>query len=507
MTDPVEMYFPSREIESIREGYNIIYRRQGRRRIDPRYLTATGVMREYEKSHYGFLHYFHAGIYAPTSEEKAEQNIAAYNCTTIIVPLFLFAESMGLNPQIVQFKRFKDVYSNEENDDEIAESHFALVVDVGRKHPYIIDTFWSCFGPILKQEEHAWRIGSANKYHARTRRFQSIAHYTKEQFAQMLFELRDPATSLDMLVAGQELDYLPRPNTPFPYQYMVHYDDEKHRLSVLLYAPEVGRSDKAVYCHMNYNTEGNLDTTTVELFFAESRLWHNLKNPTLVAQTTIPELRAIQRILGRIKPNQRYAAKVNALGERQRATLMEIVQAMYDRIEPHEGLHARVLMRAAYEETAPSEEYVYSEDRRKDKLREQLAQHCDLFYKNEAIIRRLMEHFRKLTVLSSREYRDLRKERMRLCKKMNDLRADDLDSLYLKKRQTYDRMVDQVYFAEEHPLAEVMGQKHDLLLGYLAMVADFIPIILENQKRLQLVQYQQDLQKRIKARIEQQQNI
>src|SRR3989338_11452171 len=52
---------------------------------------------------YGFIGNLQTGIYAPYFHEARSYRISGNNCTTIIPTLYVYADLLGLNPQIVQF--------------------------------------------------------------------------------------------------------------------------------------------------------------------------------------------------------------------------------------------------------------------------------------------------------------------------------------------------------------------------------------------------------------------
>lgn len=155
---------------------------------------------------YGFVGNLQTGIYAPYFNEARSHRISGNNCTTIIPTIYVYADLLGLKPQIVQFFGFQDIVDKDDNDDETGPegSHFALIVDGGKKGPYLLDPFWRVCGRLRERGEKFMKIGvSPAKPHLK-RKFEHLVEYTPEQFAQMMDRLHDLAESLDMLVCGQK---------------------------------------------------------------------------------------------------------------------------------------------------------------------------------------------------------------------------------------------------------------------------------------------------------------
>src|SRR3989344_7079514 len=155
---------------------------------------------------YGFQDNLRTGLYAPWPHERDAQHIMRYNCTTIIPTIYLWAEALGYEPQIVQFKDFRQLRSKRDKDKPTNNSHFGLIVDVKRKHRYLIDPFWEICNPIVERTPQRMVLGKNKRRERVVREYSALWEYSPEEFATMMNDLQDPIRSLEMLACGQKVD-------------------------------------------------------------------------------------------------------------------------------------------------------------------------------------------------------------------------------------------------------------------------------------------------------------
>ena len=75
-----------------------------------------------------------------------------------------------------------------------------------------------------------------------------------------------------MLIAGQRVYELKTIAKTSGCTSMVYYRDETNTLSIRLYIPQKPLSDKALYCHMALNDEGNISKISLECYLAKDPL-------------------------------------------------------------------------------------------------------------------------------------------------------------------------------------------------------------------------------------------
>jgi len=146
--------FPEETVSAIRKIVDINIKKSFKVKRTP-YQWADGLFSLFGESNYGFTDNLLSGLYAPYHHEKDKYLIGTDNCTTIIPSMYIFCELVGLKPEIVQFVNLKDIEKFRDrkiNPNEI-NSHSAVIVDVGRKHKYIMDPFMGIFGPVIRKRK------------------------------------------------------------------------------------------------------------------------------------------------------------------------------------------------------------------------------------------------------------------------------------------------------------------------------------------------------------------
>ena len=471
-----------------------------------KYRRAYAIFRTNEDNSYGFNTNLLTGIYAPWIHERFDHNIGVENCTTIIPGIYLGAECDGLNPKIVQFIDFREVKKGEKPDSYNTGSHFAVIVHVGKKQ-YLIDPFWHRFAEIRKRKRHHLKLVNKDKSVVR-REFKEMLEYTPEEFAAMMERMKDPAQSLDMLVAGQKLYENHRVNKS-NCEIMVYYDDEKNSLTTRLYVAHYGISDKGIYCNMFLDDKGEVQSSDIRFVLGKGAKWTQLGKEKTVTRSDFSKLERIRRLMTAAPKDKGLVEAVKDLDERNHKSLMELVDEMWDKLDDKERkiIRPQVLSRTLYE--ARDSEYVYSKSERDRKIR-------NLYKKEKKLNQELWKfrsevnmHYRNIKRMEKDEAKRLRASRDRLHKKIKKVvdEASTLLNFRDNKNKAYHRRMDMLLFAEElegysvEEMQKIVEKRGlDYRYGYLAMIIDFIPFALKGRGDLELKVFIDKIKDKVAAR-------
>src|SRR3989344_451589 len=114
----------------------------GRRKMN----LAKGLHDVYEAMPYGFDESIKSGNWAPWPHE-----IKNVNCQTLASMVYVVAKKLDLNPTL------RSVVGSREPGGPHGAQHFFVEVDVGAKHPVIVDPLQNMFG-FFKYESNTIRI-------------------------------------------------------------------------------------------------------------------------------------------------------------------------------------------------------------------------------------------------------------------------------------------------------------------------------------------------------------
>lgn len=470
--------------------------------------TAKGLHESISKADYSFRDNLHTGNYAHYVRETEGQVIQGFNCTTIIPFAYLLFEGIGVKPQIVQFFGFRDIEDLEDKDKPKSNQHFALILDLGRKRKYLADPFWETFGPIIREEDHCLKLPNCR------REFDTMIRYSPEEFASMMERLKDPAESLDMLVAGQRV-YGARRVNKRRCELMVFYDDVTNTVTTRLEIPQTAIQNKYVYCCMEYGEQGNITGVSLELYYAKESHWTQLTEAIKIGSLSFRTLAEVRRLLNPIVNLKKQDRLTLALSDKKaaqpKASLTEIVDTLMKRLTLEEvaAVRRQVYARMLYDATRMEDEYLFTDTERDQHLHELYKEHQELDRELASLLQPLILHNWKIVRLPLNEARKL-KWRKKKIEKRKEKKLDELESLKRLRyfeRAIYDRTMDKVLFAEkiksysEDDLCQRMDAEClDPRIGYLAMVADFIPYVFSARNDLTLKIFQASLQEKIRAR-------
>ena len=483
---------------------------------------------------YSFTESLRTGNYVHYGHEAEPLKVGGYNCTTLIPTMYTIARELGYNPQIVQFKGFRDIKSkNNTSSKKDPAAHFSLIVDVGRKQPYLVDAFYQIFGPIIEEEEGHLIIGKTNGSSYKRREFDEKNLITEEAFAEMMQTLRDPAESLDMIIAGQK-PYSSVDVEGVKYcDHKVFYTEESNTVSFRIYQSVPCLSDRAITMHHKMDDEGRTLEKQIDLSFAKVEQWRTLIGEEKLATVSLNDLYKLRRGLKpfcdvmkrpRFGPLAKAHPKVREIMvEFTKSQGIDISSGLIDKISPKK-LIARVL----YEWCQPDgPEYFSTKEQRVDYLRKLSGQIDQINDSVRDIGNALWSDGWKIDRLNRNEARRLRRKKERMTKGRAAM-LSEIDALnYLRKHNEpfFARLLDQYFFAkslvdpdsldfeisatkdlsglELGSLDKVVEQNKGNLLfpeTYAAMVLDFLPSVIDAKRFLDPKHFIEPMRPKIKAR-------
>lgn len=475
-------------------------------------MLARSITKSFSERLYGFKDSMRTGMYAPYVHERDREGVLGYNCTTVIPDFFIYAQLCGLHPQIVQFLDFRDVQTAEDKKNPTHESHFAVTSTMhGRK--YVLDPFWNVCGPVLEEQEHAWRIGKNGRFKRTSREFGKVLHYSESDFVQLMDHLRTPAGSLDMLVAGQKI-FEDEEILKAPSELMVYYDGDQ-TITTRLSIPQYPISEKVISCDQKMNGNGEVTKRELELFLAKKTSWNGLVEGKRIARTTFSDMYALRRIMSDSGQWNRHSRVGPALADKQRRReVFDITDRLYVDLTDEErmALQKRIAARTFYEGTHPEKEYLFSSDEHDQQLIQWKEEEITLRTTEQPVLDDMWLVGWKLKKVERSEYERLLRLRRRIVREHEKL-SEKINYLnYFRQRdpKVYHRTMDKLLFAkplesqDDEEVSALVAEQHlDPRLGYAAMVADFLPYVIAGKKHLELRNFWGPLQEKLKARFQQ----
>ncbi len=481
---------------------------------------ARGILDSHKNSPYGFLSNLQTGNYAHWPHEISNQYLPDTNCTTVIPSVYLACEMACLKPQIIQFHHFRCIREKEDQKDPFGEHHFALIIDANKKHRYLLDPFLGTLGPILRQTAHQMKVGKGRSK-AETREFKKVVYYSPETFAAMMKRLKEPAESLDMLVAGQKV-YEDKPSHgKTGCTLMVYYDDRANSLTTRLFIPQVDFPAKAVYNTMNLNEQGGVEETGLKLVVAKEAHWNSLSEEKIIARTDFSALQAVRRELRKVAPSP-YRLGPELLKRRNSKAaedLLELVQQLWDKLLPSEqqALRPQVYGRTLYELTQPRKQYLFRQQERDERLVTLVNEYWKKEDQQSALQRKVFFHKRRIQRMDKNRVRRIERQRQTMQKELDKVNKDSDALLHLRwySKPAYDRNRDKWLFSRSlekslrkswgRPTAAALEQRIqerqlDWRIGYLAMIAEYIPLVFDRENNLELKFCRDSIKEKVTAR-------
>ncbi len=511
MTHP----FPEESVRKEYEQMELFKADNPKRRV---LQTAETIIRTFKSEGvYGFIDNLRTGLYAPWPHERYDQNIGRYNCTTIIPTIYLWTEALGYKPQIVQFRDWRQLKSKKDEDKPRANSHFALIVDVGKKHPYLIDPFWEICNPIVERTPNTMTLGKNKRYGKAKREYGTLWEYSPEEFAEMVNDLHSPAQSLEMLACGQKVDGNLFLTKEVGCPLMIYYYAQTNRVSTRLEIPQVAITDKVIFCNLEYNKNGIVKNTSLELCLVKDTYWDGVIGKVAIAQGSFEELEKVKKIADRLRLQKNKRRLGSLFREQPEKTdeLCALAVKLYERLAPEEkaGLEKRLLTRTLYELTEPEKDYLTTEEERFSEIKRLRAEEKENNEKRRYLEDKLWKEGWKLEKLDRDESRRLKSRRRRLDKRSDKAFSElkDLLLLHWHDKAKYHRRIDQVEFgkkwkdsSQEELAEEVRREGYNPMVGYAAMVTDFLPFIFEAREDLELKRFQDSIGEKIRLKMENQ---
>lgn len=444
---------------------------------------------------YGFENNLRTGEYAPFFHQMLEKKIPTYNCTTIIPTLYIKAKELGYNPQIVQFEGFKDFdldgiieqHSFEES------RHYALLCYEKTGDLIIVDPFYNTFGRAIPGSNHFDIFGS-EKFPSIKRIYQNIYYFSAQEFTTMMERLQEPAHSLDMLIPGQKAkDCFGM--FGWEVDLKVYYDPNKNTLTTRLYVPEIGISDKTIFCHQILDKLGNVKDITYELFHTKSIQWSSINGRSVARLSQIG--------LENLFDLQTYLNKTNSLSIKLNDLDIDLYLCPIQLTDQEKSqLEKPNCVRTLYELAI------------KNKQQEK----CDEFVKSflypvnelDSICEDLLDELKKIKeeyerkdkIFNLYNFSDESYLELLILKNKHDKKREELkDLITLRKNSPYHyaRNMSMVNFARSLT-KDQLEKDINPNLGHLATIIDFIPYIMQSYGELKLQEFMPSIQEKIKAR-------
>lgn len=515
-SEPAETGFPQKTVEIIDRNIADFKQRYPRALNKNLFRYAKIFATTFFDTYYGFQHHLEKGNYAPYLHEMNQLGITQYNCTTIIPTIYLYYKTLGFEPKIVQFVSMRDIEDKKDLESPAAGSHFSLIIELGKKHPFLFDPFYQAFGPILKSNKDSLKIGAFGGRKKKVREFKNLFTYTEQEFAGMMQRLKDESGSLDMLAAGQKVFPAERFNKTI-CNLSVYYQPEDTILTRLVIS-RPSTSYQMIFCRQEIK---KIVKRSLELFLAKDYGWDCLVEGKKVAETNIKELRQIKREIDSLpNPVTKKPIKLKT-ADRIGPSLLEespsskklllIVDELYKRLtaQQKEAIYPLTIYRTLYECIKPETNYLHSNEELDARLlgiatKEQMTR-TELKPLDDIIFL----YGWKLNKLEKSDLRKIRRMRKAIAKGLTETisEVDSLNFLRKDNKPAYLRMMDKVLFSKdigEKDIPELEEQikveRLDTRIGYLAMIADFIPIALEAKSELELKKYMPIIMTKIKAR-------
>ncbi|MBI2666639.1 hypothetical protein HYX13_03440 [Candidatus Woesearchaeota archaeon] len=448
--------------------------------------------------------------------EAREKNIPEDNCTTVIPWFYLFLEQFNFSTQIIQFVNFRTILEGDKEkgkEKPPTGSHFALLVETGRKHPYLLDPFHDLCNPILEKKEYSLRFGKNGERASGIRTYESCISYSPEEFAAMMNRLHEPAASLDMLVAGQKV-FSKREVQKVDCDLMLYYLEQSKTVLTRLYIPQQGIQQKAIYCSQSFNEKGVSTQTKYRLVYAKKAYWTSLEDEKVIAELEISKAKEIKKIRQKIAQEhkgERLGILLHRQQKQQKETLFDLVHELWEEltVQDQEKIRPAVLARTLYECTKPRKEYLFSEEEHDQHLHEIIKKEMELSTSLKPHEDAFYLHGWKLEKLPRNEYLHRKRIVKKIKKEKQDL-VEEIDALNFSRKLKKDAYIsarDKALFAKtlegktvEQLEAEVRRQNLPFLLGYAAMVTDFFPFLFEARDDLELRLFQPSLREKFLAR-------
>lgn len=512
MERPMDSPFPQNTVEYMRtEVAQFI---KNNRHISMPNLFMLAMHRYSEDGTYGFIDNLITGHYSHYEHETNNNHISGYNCTNLIPTIYLVAQIMGFDPQIVQFQGFRNIYRRKDIEPKDPATHFAMTVDLGRGNRYLIDPFHNIGGPILEHGEGYMKIGRTRNYSATRREYDTCHTYTAEEFAEMMARMKDHAESLDMLIGGQKV----RGNLDVrgsDASLKVFYDDEYNTVRTRLYIERPLVTDRSIEFKQKLDDEGNTIEKSIEIHFADDHNWSQLIGGRKVAEMDYRKAKRIRRDLKKICRSDKEERIGPALALKKNAAYRERLLTAVDEIaaeltqEERDAIRPAILARTLYEHTKPRAKYIYSTAMRDKPLIRIRRDHLKILREDAQTRLRVWEYKTGIKKKARPARKRLIEDLFDVHKRFNENDSKITDLSYTRKNcpRTYHRLMDIYAFSQseqctsvEKMEAAVAARGLDTRIGHLAMMNEYLWLITNNKGVMFIDDYMHNIREKIKAR-------
>ncbi|MGM5488771.1 MAG: hypothetical protein ACQESG_07520, partial [Nanobdellota archaeon] len=449
------------------------------------------------RKQYDFKQMLYLGEYAPFEHERERLNIRGYNCTTMVPTMYLLCDYFGKDPQIAEFCNFQDHRDKSQPTDNTP--HFSIFFTLDEKR-YMFDPFYDVFGQVTDTTENSITIRGIKGFENCTRHYEYCNPVSVDDFCQMMYRLREPGESLDMLACGQVI-HNKAPLRGIKSKIDIQFEPRENRISTRLYIPHEVISDKAVLMHQYYNKAGTRKKKVeLEFYMAKDFTWSTLVEPRKIATLTCKDYFAFKRMLKDLSlPPAKHPRFHQRLSENKEAR--DSLYALIQDSAPEETQEA-IVARSAYEEAAPEKDHLFTPEHHLQYMHEL---HHEA---NELIKERHLLEAQEMRInwgweLTGPENRNARRRIHRGVERLEERLNEDgnvqklnyFNPIFKCNKHYFHRYIDLIQAADS-----ISNRNGDPRIGHIAMVSDLIPFVEQGWRHLTLKAYRHSIEEKLRAR-------
>ena len=299
---------------------------------------------------------------------------------------------------------------------------------------------------------------------------------------------------------------------------MVYYSDNPRKITARAFAEQPGIQNKVIYYHQHLNEQASVTDTTIQLYVAKESTWTGLVEPKKIATLSLAQLSTIRRLLSGVinyTNQERINAKIQAQKNISKKTsLTDLVEKVFQNLTQtqQQTIRPSIYARTLYDATQPQKEYLYSTKKREQRLHELINKECQIRDQIKPLEDEKFLLGWKLIKKDSKRKKYLKTEIDRKYKEKKKI-VEDIDQYnHTRKKNKYifHRTMDKILFSQKQlkdksleDMAQMIKEHNlDWRIGYLAMIADYIPFVIDGKKDLELNVFLPSIQEKVRARIE-----
>ncbi|MBI1969369.1 hypothetical protein HYS48_01630 [Candidatus Woesearchaeota archaeon] len=332
---------------------------------------------------YSFIEALERGIYAPWPHELSE-----VTCASQALVNFVVEQVCGLDPELWEFGGFQPK----------GRTHFGghslTLVDVGEKHPWVIDQSMELLGPVTWKGNTLTIVNKSKGDKAEEYTFVCADQYDEASYAERMAYQRSPEGSASMLLNGQRLG-LPeidawKTKEPLRVPWFLRYDHDARSIITLMGFERPLMQKRGLDLCMRLNQDGRIEEETVRGYFYRELGWVEFLGKYPVVEIPAAEIPSLIPGIEEFSIEEQIAFEEKAMAlataeplDRASQHLRDAIYASYERLQATrfgDAVKKFALVEALYQEKRNGQEYVYSPVVRKRGL-EQM-QHQDAYVKD-----------------------------------------------------------------------------------------------------------------------------